>query len=324
MDFIDLATDAYINALGAALGEYGLTNHQDAVKVCQWLADQYAQPSRHYHNNVHIYRMMNITELYPEMKELAERWEIDMTIYKLAVMFHDVVYDGYPKTQSNEEMSVEVAENMLTLFEFPDNVCDLVLSMIQHTDYAQFKLGVTPKHMSAQGIHHIEFMRIADFIDFGSFRTRMINNSINVVKEMLFMYPNTTMFVGTMAHKRIGFLKYVLDNADNFFALVPNTKDRIVANIEYEISLLEKCDGPIVKALEEYFNEMIATGIGIVTDRDNPLPIGECLECGAAVLSELPDNGDSEYVCYCCGCECGNHFKHHYNFDEEPYWVKLT
>lgn len=61
----------------------------------------YSEPARHYHNLRHIAQMLGLVE------ELCGK-DRDLRAIRLAIWFHDVVYDA--KRKDNEEQSAEFAE----------------------------------------------------------------------------------------------------------------------------------------------------------------------------------------------------------------------
>lgn len=79
--------------------------HDKAEKYFTELVTAYNEPERFYHNLEHISRMLKRIELFSERIE-------DVAILKLAIWYHDVVYDTSVK--DNEEQSAILAESVLS------------------------------------------------------------------------------------------------------------------------------------------------------------------------------------------------------------------
>jgi predicted metal-dependent HD superfamily phosphohydrolase len=85
------------------------------------LAARYSEPGRHYHNLVHIGEMLGIVE------ELAGRAP-EGTAVRLAVWFHDAVYDS--RAKDNEERSAELATSTLLVLGAPATTTATVARLI--------------------------------------------------------------------------------------------------------------------------------------------------------------------------------------------------
>ncbi len=70
-----------------------------------YIRGHYSEPGRYYHNLTHIQNLLNLVEV--QRKQIQ-----DLTAVKLAVYFHDVIYDT--RASDNEEKSAEFAEEILT------------------------------------------------------------------------------------------------------------------------------------------------------------------------------------------------------------------
>jgi predicted metal-dependent HD superfamily phosphohydrolase len=69
------------------------------------LIARYSEPARHYHNLTHIGEMLEIVESLANVVS-------DMTAMRLAVWFHDAVYDS--RAKGNEERSTDLATRCLS------------------------------------------------------------------------------------------------------------------------------------------------------------------------------------------------------------------
>lgn len=88
--------------LEAALAELGVIPQQD---IFPELYEAYRQPSRHYHNDIHIQECL---ELFEEYRYLAQ-YPSEVTI---AIYFHDAIYS--PRRYDNEEKSAAWARRYLS------------------------------------------------------------------------------------------------------------------------------------------------------------------------------------------------------------------
>lgn len=75
-----------------------------AQKYFDQLLNAYGESERFYHNMEHISRMLEKIESFSADIE-------DMPVLKLAIWYHDVVYD--PKATDNEEQSANLAESIM-------------------------------------------------------------------------------------------------------------------------------------------------------------------------------------------------------------------
>ncbi|MBO0765220.1 MAG: HD domain-containing protein [Hyphomicrobiaceae bacterium] len=95
---------------------YALTLHQGcagsaAAAVLEELVEAYGEPHRHYHTLDHIRALLALLELHGH-------GAADPRALRLAILFHDVVYD--PSRHDNEEASAAVAAERLTRLRFPE------------------------------------------------------------------------------------------------------------------------------------------------------------------------------------------------------------
>ncbi|KAG8968944.1 hypothetical protein FRC03_005489 [Tulasnella sp. 419] len=129
----------------------------NANKACQlvdhwWhlVTQSYAEPQRHYHTLAHVESMWSqldahredtkSIEVYassghdpkaPEIEESACLSKIDVLAIRLAILFHDIVYD--PSRGDNELKSIEVFKSFASDFQLVDGLATLVISFIQST-----------------------------------------------------------------------------------------------------------------------------------------------------------------------------------------------
>jgi predicted metal-dependent HD superfamily phosphohydrolase len=94
---------------------YGLTLRHGcagpaAAAVLEKLVQAYGEPHRHYHTLDHIGALLALLDRHG-------RGAADTDALRLAILFHDVVYD--PTRHDNEQASAEVAAAQLTRLGFP-------------------------------------------------------------------------------------------------------------------------------------------------------------------------------------------------------------
>ena len=97
----------------------------EAIALRDRLWSAYAEPSRGYHDTLHL------TEVCARLDELAEAGEPFASLpVRLAAWFHDAVYDGAPEA---EERSALWAEEALTVAGLPRQVIDEVTRLVRLT-----------------------------------------------------------------------------------------------------------------------------------------------------------------------------------------------
>lgn len=100
---------------------------EQARRVFADLVARYSANGRYYHDLGHVKDLLDTVD---ELKSLAT----DFTAIRLAVWFHDVIYD--PRAKDNEVKSAEYARKTLHALglspEVIDKVCDLILATITH------------------------------------------------------------------------------------------------------------------------------------------------------------------------------------------------
>lgn len=99
--------------------EHNLTN-----KIFSELGEFYSQNDRHYHNLLHIWRVLNVAAT---LESLANNFPA----IEMAAWFHDVIYD--PQANNNEERSAKFASASLISLNVPPTTINHVVSMILHT-----------------------------------------------------------------------------------------------------------------------------------------------------------------------------------------------
>jgi predicted metal-dependent HD superfamily phosphohydrolase len=96
-----------------------------AEKLLEELLRAYAEPHRHYHNENHIAELLQLLDVHGGVA--------DGDAVKLAVLFHDAVYD--PKRQDNEAASASLAVEQLTALGFPVALIDKVERYVLATQH---------------------------------------------------------------------------------------------------------------------------------------------------------------------------------------------
>jgi predicted metal-dependent HD superfamily phosphohydrolase len=71
---------------------------------------RWAEPYRHYHNLDHLLAVLDVADAYAS-------WADDIDLVRLALFFHDVVYD--PESAGNEQASADVSATLLNLCSVP-------------------------------------------------------------------------------------------------------------------------------------------------------------------------------------------------------------
>jgi len=100
------------------------------------LLDRYRQPHRRYHDDHHLAAVLAAVEL---LREHAS----DLEAVRLAAWFHDAAYD--PKRDDNEEVSAQLAEGLLPMFDIPEPRVTQVARLVRLT------AGHTPDEGDADG-----------------------------------------------------------------------------------------------------------------------------------------------------------------------------
>lgn len=107
--------------LEAALAELGSIPQQD---IFPELLETYRQPSRHYHNDVHIQECL---ELFEEYRHLAQH-PAEVTI---AIYFHDAIYS--PLRYDNEDKSAAWARRYLSSEDVAEASIQRIIGLIMAT-----------------------------------------------------------------------------------------------------------------------------------------------------------------------------------------------
>lgn len=97
-------------------------------RVLQDLFRVYSGSDRHYHNLIHIHRVL---ELVGEWKAC----EIDRESLQFSAWFHDAIYN--PKASNNEAKSAEYAAIELAKMGIEKETIDRVISLISYTQFHQ-------------------------------------------------------------------------------------------------------------------------------------------------------------------------------------------
>jgi predicted metal-dependent HD superfamily phosphohydrolase len=95
------------------------TTNGDRILATLW--ERYSEPGRHYHNLTHIDETLEIVECLANCVS-------DLTAVRLAVWFHDAVYDT--RAKDNEERSADLATKQLSELEFSTEVIARVARLI--------------------------------------------------------------------------------------------------------------------------------------------------------------------------------------------------
>lgn len=88
------------------------------------LVDAYASPGRYYHTLEHIHQVLAIVQRFQDSATAPD-------LIKLAVWFHDVVYDATAK--DNEQRSVDCARDWLQALHVPTRDLDTISRLIFST-----------------------------------------------------------------------------------------------------------------------------------------------------------------------------------------------
>lgn len=96
----------------------------EAIKLFKLICKEYQSEKRIYHNLEHIEKLLNFIENYE--KEIQDEKGL-----KLAVWFHDVIYNTQAK--DNEEQSADYAKNYLEKLDFSKETVEHVVALIMST-----------------------------------------------------------------------------------------------------------------------------------------------------------------------------------------------
>lgn len=105
------------------LGCYGVSPAR-ACPPLDVLIAAYSAPERHYHNLEHLADMFRVVDR-------LDRDALDANTLRLAVWFHDAVYD--PRARNNEMRSGELAVDLLGPAGLPARVIDRVVQLVWAT-----------------------------------------------------------------------------------------------------------------------------------------------------------------------------------------------
>jgi predicted metal-dependent HD superfamily phosphohydrolase len=118
---VEVMTGKIIHLLGTFSGDRLLSTSLPAVR----LIEKYSQEHRFYHNLSHIRAML----------EAAEKFRSKFADYdsvRLAIWFHDAIYD--PKARTNETESAALAVKILAELNFPNAQIEKVKKMVLATE----------------------------------------------------------------------------------------------------------------------------------------------------------------------------------------------
>lgn len=161
-------------------------DQEQARRVFADLVSRYTENERYYHNLGHVKELLDTVD---ELEPLAT----DFTTIRLAVWFHDVIYD--PQAKDNEVKSAEYARKTLQalglLPEVVDRVSDLILATITH--------------QAPEGDINTQILLDADLAPLGSDETVFSQQSIALRKE--FAWLSDEEFQANRARLLTGFLE---------------------------------------------------------------------------------------------------------------------
>lgn len=85
---------------------------------------RYTEPQRHYHTLTHISSMLNLLPKYEDRIN-------NLPAFKLAIFFHDIIYD--PKAKDNELQSIECFRSFAMDIELAPKLVTIVVNFIERT-----------------------------------------------------------------------------------------------------------------------------------------------------------------------------------------------
>ena len=181
------------------------------------LIQHYSEDSRHYHNTMHIQKMLDYSlEFSNEI--------IDTDVVQLAIFYHDIIYNSLSKT--NETDSASNAVQQLSKTSFPAEKIKLI---------EQFILS-TQKHFPL-----IENIDLHYFLDFdlailGAEQVVYAEYANNIRKE----YKWVPSFLYNKNRKKV--LQHFLERKEIYFTEIFRNKYEIIArkNMQFEIDVLLK------------------------------------------------------------------------------------
>lgn len=152
------------------LGEELGISTSEITKVWAKFDKHYSKSHRHYHNFEHLHHMFGWTE------KLSEHI-IDMPSIKLAIWFHDLIYN--PLKKDNEIKSAKYARLCMTDWQLPKEQIEKVEAFI---------LATTKHQASSSNIDEYIFLDI-DLAILGSTKERYLAY-ITAIRKEYAIYPN--------------------------------------------------------------------------------------------------------------------------------------
>ena len=161
-------------------------DQEEARRVFADLVSRYTEKGRYYHNLGHVKELLDTVD---ELEALAT----DFTTIRLAVWFHDAIYD--PRAKDNEVKSAQYARKTLQALglspEVVDRVSDLILATITH--------------QAPDGDINTQILLDADLAPLGSPETVFKQQSLALRKE--FAWLSEEEFQANRARLLTGFLE---------------------------------------------------------------------------------------------------------------------
>lgn len=322
-------SDRYTTVLSSVADKFKLPFLGNIPPVAEWLANTMSSGhGRRYHTNIRIMHMLGVRNAFLEADELAKELGVDMCVFEVATLFHDIIIGKSGGT--SEELSANIAEQVLTEIGFPKDFIDLVRAAIVSTDYSRFPTDLEFEGLIAMPI--ARFMRLADFSGFAEFRTRTMSNAKNVIWEYTERYPQTNGFVALFPSNRMAFLKSTLKDLDIVFAGCPNMTKAAKDNIKAEMELIapELPRGITKETYDSYFvrfddpNEMSICATMKACKKEDATTeiwqIGICVDCGSVVYSTNETEKDLD--CWCSFPQCVNRQRVSCYDQKKPDWIR--
>lgn len=118
------SVEAWLRSVFNTLAENLGTNETTTQKWSDALISRYTEPQRHYHTTEHIYAMLRDLDFHLHLIK-------DETTMKLAIFFHDWIYD--PQGKDNELESINCFKEFAAETSLPESITTRVSEYIECT-----------------------------------------------------------------------------------------------------------------------------------------------------------------------------------------------
>lgn len=203
-------------------------------QLIEYVEKRYCEGHRFYHSISHIEHCLNMANdiTYSSRDKILTTKE--EFLLKMALLFHDVVYDIGSDT--NEVNSAKEAKMQLMWFGIPNEDVELVSDLILSTEYS--KTWIDHQEFTDRGLI-FKLMRDIDLSSFAGDPKEMMLNGRNCILEAIY---DKKYEVSEVVENRIKFLKSLTPESFVLFTSHLFSKYEFMAkyNIELEIIFLRQ------------------------------------------------------------------------------------